>query len=134
MSTKPKALRHPIQPLYVHDDDVLRFKRNALVCHLMDHGKAHGCGLNELASMGDHFTREDWEQFAQLIGYSLSGFGELSYVSDETYNAAERMARKGKDEKDARIADLEAKLAAVRKHLKALVPTVFQIHPDDLTA
>jgi hypothetical protein len=31
------------------------------------------------------FDREDWEQFAQLIGYSLDGFGELSYVSQETH-------------------------------------------------
>jgi hypothetical protein len=26
--------------------------------------------------------------FAQLIGYSLSGFGELPYVSEETFKAA----------------------------------------------
>jgi len=39
------------------------------------------------------FPQEDREQFAQLIGYSLSGFGELDYVSDETYEVAERMLR-----------------------------------------
>lgn len=32
---------------------------------------------------------EDREQFAQLIGYSLSGFADLSYVSNKTYNAAD---------------------------------------------
>ena len=35
-----------------------------------------------------HFTAEDREQFAQLIGYSMSDFGELSYVTDRTYMAA----------------------------------------------
>ncbi|QFR59849.1 hypothetical protein VOWphi5012_065 [Vibrio phage phi50-12] len=29
------------------------------------------------------------EQLAQLVGYSVSGYGSLSYVSDESYNRAE---------------------------------------------
>ena len=29
------------------------------------------------------FTREDRQQFAQLIGYSESGYHDLSYVSDD---------------------------------------------------
>ena len=44
--------------------------------------------LNKLASMP--FDDEDREQFAQLIGYSLGGFSELDYVSDETYDRAEK--------------------------------------------
>lgn len=40
------------------------------------------------------FPQQDREQFAQLIGYSLTGFGELDYVSDETYEAAERAAKR----------------------------------------
>ncbi len=43
------------------------------------------------------FSDEDREQFAQLIGYSLNGFGELSYVSEETYEAAERSAEVSDD-------------------------------------
>ena len=35
------------------------------------------------------FSNEDREQFAQLIGYPFSGWGELSYVSDKTYELAE---------------------------------------------
>ena len=31
-------------------------------------------------------------QLAQLIGYSLSGYSELSYVDDDSYGAAEKMA------------------------------------------
>jgi hypothetical protein len=63
----------------------LRFKANAIVRHLLDNG---GIDLNAIAMLS--FSQEDREQFAQLIGYSLSGFGELSYVSDETYNAADK--------------------------------------------
>jgi hypothetical protein len=42
--------------------------------------------MNKLALM--KFSDEDREQFAQLIGYSLSGFSELSYVTDKTYKTA----------------------------------------------
>lgn len=78
-------MKHPIQPLDLDDHGTLRFKANAIVQHLLNHG---GIDLNALAMM--NFSKEDREQFAQLIGYSLCGFGELSYVSDETYDAARK--------------------------------------------
>ena len=78
----------PIQPLYKDEDGVIRFQTNKIVRALLDTGKLN---LNDIACL--NFSQEDREQFAQLIGYSLSGFGELSYVSDETYGAAEAMAK-----------------------------------------
>ncbi len=93
-------MKHPIQPLDLDEHGTLRFKSNAIVRHLLDHG---GIDMNALAVM--KFSQEDREQFAQLIGYSLSGFGELSYVSDETYSAADESV-------DHRVrARLEAKYA-----------------------
>lgn len=80
-------LRHPVQPLYRDQHGVIRFKENAIVKFLLEWTTVRGMGLNELAGKG--FSNEDFEQFAQLIGYSLSGFGELSYVSDETFDLAE---------------------------------------------
>lgn len=75
--------KHPIQPLELDANGTLRFKENTVVRHLLDNG---GIDLNKLACL--EFPQEDREQFAQLIGYSLSGFSELSYVSDTTYNLA----------------------------------------------
>jgi hypothetical protein len=75
-----KQLQHPVQPLYMDGNGVYRFKANAIVKFLLDTG---GSDMNKLACMP--FTFEDREQFAQLIGYSLGGFGELPYVTDETY-------------------------------------------------
>jgi hypothetical protein len=37
------------------------------------------------------FSDEDRIQFAQLVGYSLSGFSELSYIDDATYEQAEQL-------------------------------------------
>lgn len=76
--------KHPTQPLELDPNGTLRFKENKIVSHLLDHG---GMDMNYLAVQG--FSQEDEEQFAQLIGYSLSGFSELSYVSDETLDRAQ---------------------------------------------
>ena len=67
-----------------------------------------------------------------MIGYSLSGFGELSYVSDETYDAADAMAREGLSEKDARIQHLESIIEGMRQDVRQMAPRLFRIHPDDL--
>lgn len=120
-------MKHPIQPLAPDESGTVRFKPNAIVRWLLDDGPFD---MNEIAMK--RFSVEDQEQFAQLIGYSLSGFSELSYVRDETYNTAERMSETGETEDQARIAHLEAMLEAVRSGLRIATPAVFRIHPDDL--
>jgi hypothetical protein len=74
---------HPIQPLESDSNGVLRFKENAIVSFLLGNSPYH---MNQLATMP--FSDEDREQFAQLIGYSLCGFGDLDYTSDATYDEA----------------------------------------------
>ena len=114
-------MNHPIQPLEITKWP--RFKKNTIVDFLAKDR------LNELSAMD--FPQEDWEQLAQLIGYSLSGFSELSYVRDETYYTACKMLD-GISEDQARIATLERVLEQVRDGLKVAVPAVFRLHPDDL--
>jgi hypothetical protein len=75
---------HPVQPLIRDQNGTKRFKENGIVRYLLDAGPFD---MNQLAMMP--FSREDRSQFAQLIGYSLSGFGDLSYVTDEEYARAE---------------------------------------------
>lgn len=81
-------LKHPIQPVGWDCDGRIRFKHNAIVRFLLDMGPFD---LNQIALL-PNISREDHEQFAQLIGYSLSGFGELPYVSNEVYAEADLMA------------------------------------------
>lgn len=73
--------KHPMQPLEWDKNEVLRFKRNPIVEFLLDNPAR--VDMNLLARMD--FSREDRQQFAQLIGYSLSGYSELSYVTDSAY-------------------------------------------------
>ncbi len=126
-------MKNPIQPLANDAQGVTRFKANQIVRHLLDTHPT--CGMNELARMD--FTDDDRQQFAQLIGYSLDGYGSLRrYVSDEAYSTAAHMAE-GLDERDARIAALEQKLAEVRAAADALrepVARLLEMHPDDLKA
>ena len=117
----------PIQPIEKDNSGHYRFVPNKIVKYLLDEGPFI---LSDLACLD--FSDEDWEQFAQLIGYSLGGFGELSYVSDDTYETVERMAKEGMDEKDAKIAVLEEKINKIRDWLRNIVPEIFSIHPDDL--
>jgi hypothetical protein len=118
---------HPIQPIVTDEHGTKRFKENAIVRYLLDAG---GIDMNALARMP--FTGEDREQFAQLIGYSVSGFCDLSYASDDVVDAASKMAEYGLTEERARMETLNEKLVATRAALRNLVPKLFRIHPDDL--
>ena len=125
-------MKHPIQPLETIDD-VVRFKRNAIVDALLDHGQKTGLGLNELAAgKAGTFSNEDWQQLAQLIGYSLSGYSELSYVDDDAYGAAEIVATDGLTPDAARVLHLERELSALREYMRAPVARLYGVHPDDL--
>lgn len=120
-------MNHPIQPLEKDPNGVIRFKKNHIVDFL-----ATNYGLQNLATT-TNFPREDWEQLAQLIGYSLSGFGDLSYVADATYLAAERMVEDpAQGEAQSRISALEATLTEAREGVRAAAVALFPIAPEDL--
>ena len=83
-----KVPPHPMQPL-VWDGDVVRFRRNKIVEYLFNTGRLN---LNDIACMP--FDAEDRQQIAQLLGYSVSGYGELNYVTDDSYAEARAAADK----------------------------------------
>lgn len=105
---------HPIQPTEKDERGVLRFKQNAIVRYLLDNGVID---MNALAAL--KFSQDDREQFAQLIGYSVSGYSELPYASDNTCGAVTMMADDGYEHSDeARIAHLEHEILMLREELK----------------
>ena len=82
-SVAPTA-SHPMQPVELDENGVARFKANTIIDHLFDTGKLD---LNAIARLD--FPTEDRIQLAQLLGYSVSGFSDLSYATDDTVTAAE---------------------------------------------
>lgn len=113
--------KHPMQKI-----ENGRFVENKIVTWLLD-----SCGLDMNDIAVQKFDQEDREQFAQLIGYSVSGWGSLSYVSEESYAQAEQMIA-GDDHRDARIRALEAMLEEIRKPLRQAACAAFAVHPDAL--
>lgn len=68
-------MKHPMQPIEMVDG-VVRFTQNGIVRWLVDHATID---LNEIFLRVEHgqFERGDYVQLMQLIGYSVSGFGDL---------------------------------------------------------
>jgi hypothetical protein len=120
-------MHHPIQPLATDDRGTIRFKANKIVQYLLDNG---GITMNDLAMID--FDKNDRQQFAQLIGYSLGGYSELSYVDNEAYGTAEKMFEDGLSEDKARISYLEDELFVLRSNLRKPIARLFGVHPDDL--
>ena len=77
-------MKHPMQKIYRDDSGVVRFRGNEIIRHLCDTGALN---LNRIAAMG--FSDEDHMQLAQLLGYSVGGFGELSYADEKTVRLAD---------------------------------------------
>lgn len=78
-----------MQPVVWDGKGVIRFQENEIVRYLLDHG---GLDLNKLHGMdypAPQFKPSDWEQFHQLIGYSVSG---CPYLLDETQVKADDRA------------------------------------------
>jgi len=84
--------KHPIQPVEMVNG-IARFKENKIVRHLLDKCTEAGiCDLNNIAFLASEgkFNNEDQEQLAQLIGYSVSAAGGLSFMSEQVTKFADK--------------------------------------------
>ncbi len=109
--------KHPIQPLELDDHGVLRFKANAIVDYCVKQ-----VGLNQLAVLfrvGQAEHADDWNQLAQIIGYSHSG--SPSYLGEEAWSAAGRMYNEGMSEAEARAVALTELLADAKDRIAKAV-------------
>lgn len=90
---KTFKLKHPIQPIGYSEDGVIRFKENAIIRYMLTAGRQGlKFDLNSLHEMS--FSNEDHVQLAQLLGYSVSGFGELSFVPKKIVKKCDKRAFK----------------------------------------
>ena len=82
-------MRHPMQPIEKAADGVVRFKANAIVRWLIDTNRTN---LNEITMQG--FDADDMVQFWQQLGYSVSGYGDLSFIPKDVVRRADRKAER----------------------------------------
>lgn len=83
---------HPMQPVVIAGDGCARFKENKIVTYLPEVARINGVGLNEIAIKG--FDQDDYSQLMQLIGYSVSGYGDLYCANRRHVHQADRNAAK----------------------------------------
>jgi hypothetical protein len=110
-----KEIKLPLQPTAKDEHGRIRFVKNDIVDWLMDNAydeNGEKIDMNKLAMQG--FGDKHRTQFASLIGYSVEGFGSLSYVSDSDYNRAIKT-------KKAIEAIANQKIAKVKKIVNKLV-------------
>lgn len=80
-----------MQQLHLDDEGRVRFRSNAIVEALLERCRDTGYTLNEI--LGEKFSEDDVVQFWQLIGYSLGGYHELSFIPDADCKEATEAAR-----------------------------------------
>ncbi len=89
--------KHPQQPLVWDNHGVIRFLENKVVSLLLEEARKRGFNLNHLWEA--NLPVEDMEQFYQLIGMSVSGFGEVSSFDPENVEEYDRQVAKMVKEK-----------------------------------
>ena len=102
---------HPMQPL-VMEDGIVRFKRNAIIDRLVF--REQTISLNKIAQWisSGAVSAEDAEQFWQLLGYSVSAYGTMSFVRPETVAKADKLE---KDLEDELLRRADATLASAKR-------------------
>lgn len=119
-------MKHPVQPL-VRVDGVVRFQMNKVVRYLLDHGSLN---LNDVEKQS--FPQEDRAQFYQLIGTSVSAWGDYDFSDPRVEDA---LARLEEDEsgKETELKDVEQIRAALQA-LRARIPEDLHAEVDKIDA
>lgn len=86
-----KRKRPPMQPIVMAKDGVIQFQENVVVRRLLDEATARGFDLNALVRACADAPATDWDQFNQLIGYSVSG---LPWKQKRTRDEADAIVEK----------------------------------------
>ena len=87
-------MKHPMQPLEQDKDGVIRFKENRLVRFLLDSHPNQNLNSLSIRDQQGECNKGDYTQFMQLIGYSVSGYGDLSTSPKKIVKKADKLAAK----------------------------------------
>lgn len=131
-----KTYRYPMQPVVNG-----RFESNPIVDWLC----TEVSNMNDIAfyCAENDIDKKYQEQLAQLVGYSVGGYGTLSYVSDESYERAENqmnidtIATQTPEEKEAldQIKESDSQHLTFDEFQKKVVNSIaeaYDVAPDDL--
>jgi hypothetical protein len=96
------AYEFKMQPVVIAADGCARFAQNRIVRRLLVTAQKNGYDQNDIAIdvAEGKFEQAEVEQLTQLIGYSVSGFCDLSTSSARHKAAAKRAVQKLISEED----------------------------------
>lgn len=89
MTTILAGEEEPMQPVGKDPNGTHRFLENRIVRDMLDKCSRTGFSLNEIAA--GNYSPAERRQVAQLIGYSVGGYMDLSYVNDESAERASEL-------------------------------------------
>lgn len=91
----------PMQPIVFDKHGTARFQENRIINWLFNTGQL---SLNMIAidAPEQHFSRNDRMQLAQLLGYSVGGFADLNYSTDEAIAEADAIVARMVAEREAK--------------------------------
>ena len=115
-------MKHPIQKPYVDHQQIIRFTANNIVTHALRVLEEKGYNLNHLHMECCDLDKEDWDQFYQLIGYSLSG----APVSELVREAATLMHNNGVSQEEARATNAEERLNEVKNLMREGISVLYE--------
>ena len=90
--------KHRMQPVVMAPDGVMRFQSNEIIQWLFRSGKIDlnyiSARVQDHGGDGPKFSKDDYAQLIQLMGYSVSGYGDCDCADQRTVAAANRRAAK----------------------------------------
>jgi predicted metal-dependent TIM-barrel fold hydrolase len=85
----------PNQKIIIDDKGTIRFHKNKIVDKMLDFCTENGYSLNEIfVDFDNENDVDDYVQLMQLIGYSVSGYGNLSVVPPIEVTRADKEAER----------------------------------------
>lgn len=88
----------PMQPVGIDPFGVHRFVENRIVADLLKSSESMSMNSIAEAAQDGYYLDAERRQFAQLIGYSVNGYGTLSYVDDASYERASQLSDQLQDD------------------------------------
>lgn len=83
----------PMRPIFIDDANRPAFKGNAVIQYLVRSGKLNMVqAVEKIADKS--LPQEDIDEFYQLVGYSIGGYCEIKFVSDESCEKALAIAER----------------------------------------
>ena len=88
--------KHRMQPVVMAPDGVIRFQSNEIIQWLFKSGKIDlnyiSTRVQDHGGVGPKFSKDDYAQLNQLLGYSVSGYGDKELIDWRSVAAADRRA------------------------------------------